>query len=75
MEHEKLIKDCGAFISKCPNESSHTIDCEICRMQYAEKEIAKEILTEIKNLCIKKGTLYLLDWVDLWKKYVGEDKQ
>ena len=74
MEHEKLIKDCGAFIDKCPNEPKHTIECEVCRMRYVEKEKAKEILTEINNLCKEKGTLYLYDWFDLWKKYVGENE-
>jgi len=43
-------------------------------MRYVEKEKAKEILTEINNLCKEKGMLYLYDWVDLWKKYVGENE-
>ena len=35
-----------------------------------ESDTAREILTEIKNICIKTGDFTLQYFIELWKKYV-----
>lgn len=49
-ELEQLRRDCGAFIEDCQNEPKHTIDCEVCRMQFVKKETVKVVLQGLESM-------------------------